>query len=122
MHGRSKIVVAMNLEYNLTPGYIAKVGKKSFKYNLSNLSSNSERLRNVPLDIDFNVTHDCKTSSEDNLDMCISKTSENTLPKQCYLPDCQVVLDDIFSSDQTEKLKTLKICQDKTQCNFSSIF
>ena len=83
------------------------------------LSTDSDCLRTAALtDIDFRISSDCRSNiSEDNneskLNISIANSSSPPLVKP-ILSDCQVVLEDIFSDDQTGKLKVLKRSQDKT--------
>ena len=80
---------------------------------MSNLSNGPDRLRTRLPDIDFNLTSDCRTSSKE-INFSSSEINQKYPYKNSILPDCQVILEDILSSGQAEKPKTLKIRQDKT--------
>ena len=82
------------------------------------MSTDSDCLRTTLTDIDFNITSGCGSKIlEDNnnpqfnsIDVC----SHTTPLEKPIVSDCQVVLEDIFSDDQTGKLKVLMSSQDKT--------
>ena len=82
---------------------------------MSTLSTGPDRLRTILLDVDFNVSSSDRTTfSKDKVLMSqnsIRNLSVSTIANS--IPECRVVLNDIFSSGQTEQFKTLKNGQDK---------
>ena len=66
-------------------------------------------LMTTHLDIDFvNVSNTTLSSSEPTESLQVQTTHS------CKLIDCQVVLDDVFSTNSTETFKMLETNQDKT--------
>ena len=71
---------------------------------------------NFWIEVDFDASSGCRTTlQEDKNPSSHSSISNLCVPaKPSIMPECQVVLNDIFSSGDTEKFKTLKTNQDKT--------
>ena len=78
------------------------------------MSNDPDRIRTVLPDVDFNNLSGSRTiSSEDITSKSQFSNSTVSASKPITISECQVLLDDIFSSGQAEQLKALNSCLDK---------